>query len=136
MIIFCGHFPDGVEEFSEEEVEGETRGGWYLRQMLGSANLTGGRLFHLLSGNLSHQIEHHLFPDLPAHRYAEIAVEVREICARYGVPYNTGPLHRQFGSVVKKIVRLALPGRRGGGSPDKAAAPASDEPAVELALAA
>ena len=70
MIIFCGHFPDGVEEFSEEEVENETRGGWYLRQMLGSANLTGSRLFHILSGNLSHQIEHHLFPDIPAHRYA------------------------------------------------------------------
>jgi fatty acid desaturase len=110
MIIFCGHFPDGVEDFSEEEVENETRGGWYLRQMLGSANLTGSKLFHILSGNLSHQIEHHLFPDIPAHRYAEIAVEVREICARYGLPYNTGPLHKQFGSVVKKIFRLALPG--------------------------
>ena len=53
MIIFCGHFPEGVEEFTEEETENETRGGWYLRQMLGSANLTGGRLFHILSGNLS-----------------------------------------------------------------------------------
>jgi NADPH-dependent stearoyl-CoA 9-desaturase len=109
MIIFCGHFPEGVEEFSEEEVENETRGGWYVRQMLGSANLTGGRIFHILSGNLSHQIEHHLFPDIPAHRYAEIATEVREICARYGLPYNTGPLHKQFGSVVKKIFRLAVP---------------------------
>ena len=110
MIIFCGHFPDGVEEFSEEEVENETRGGWYMRQMLGSANLTGNRLFHILSGNLSHQIEHHLFPDIPAHRYAELAIEVREICERYGLPYNSGPLHKQFGSVVKKIFRLALPG--------------------------
>ncbi|MGN6372228.1 MAG: fatty acid desaturase family protein [Solirubrobacteraceae bacterium] len=110
MIIFCGHFPEGTHEFSLEEVEGETRGGWYLRQMLGSANLTGGSLFHLLSGNLSHQIEHHLFPDIPAHRYAEIALEVREICERYGVPYNSGPLHKQFGSVVRKIVKLALPG--------------------------
>ncbi len=109
MIIFCGHFPDGVEEFSEEEVENEARGGWYVRQMLGSANLTGSKLFHILSGNLSHQIEHHLFPDIPAHRYAEIAVEVREICQRHGLPYNTGPLHRQFGSVVRKIFRLALP---------------------------
>jgi NADPH-dependent stearoyl-CoA 9-desaturase len=109
MIIFCGHFPDGVEEFSAEEVENETRGGWYVRQMLGSANLSGSKLFHILSGNLSHQIEHHLFPDIPAHRYAEIAVEVREICQRYGLPYNTGPLHRQFGSVVRKIFRLALP---------------------------
>jgi fatty acid desaturase len=111
MIIFCGHFPEGVEEFSEEEVQDETRGGWYLRQMLGSANLTGGRLFHILSGNLSHQIEHHLFPDIPAHRYAELAVEVREICERYGLPYNAGPLRKQFGSVVKKIFRLALPDR-------------------------
>jgi NADPH-dependent stearoyl-CoA 9-desaturase len=110
MIIFCGHFPEGTHEFSLEEVEDETRGGWYLRQMLGSANLTGGSLFHLLSGNLSHQIEHHLFPDIPAHRYAEIAHEVREICERYGLPYNAGPLHKQFGSVVRKIFKLALPG--------------------------
>ena len=122
MIIFCGHFPEGTHEFSEEEAENETRGGWYLRQMLGSANLTGSRLFHILSGNLSHQIEHHLFPDIPAHRYAEIAVEVREICERYGLPYNTGPLAHQFGSVVKKIVRLALPGRRGS-TPEDVVAP-------------
>ncbi len=123
MIIFCGHFPDGVEEFSEEEVEDETRGGWYLRQMLGSANLTGGKLFHILSGNLSHQIEHHLFPDIPAHRYAEVAAEVREICARYGLPYNTGPLHKQFGSVVKKIFRLARPNPAPPAPEDAAPAP-------------
>src|SRR3954464_10329879 len=108
-IIFCGHFPDGTHEFTEEEAEQETRGQWYYRQLLGSANLTGGKLFHIMSGNLSHQIEHHLFPDLPAHRYAEISVEVREICERYGIPYNAGPLHRQFGSVVRKIVKLAVP---------------------------
>jgi fatty acid desaturase len=110
MIIFCGHFPEGTQEFSLQEAENETRGGWYLRQMLGSANLSGGPLFHILSGNLSHQIEHHLFPDIPAHRYAEIAVEVKAICERYALPYNSGPLGKQFGSVVKKICRLALPG--------------------------
>jgi linoleoyl-CoA desaturase len=110
-IIFCGHFPDGTQEFTEEETENETRGEWYFRQILGSANLEGSRLFHILSGNLSHQIEHHLFPDLPANRYAEISVEVREICDRYGIPYNSGPLGKQFGSVVRKICRLALPDR-------------------------
>ncbi len=134
MIIFCGHFPAGVEEFSEEEVENESRGGWYLRQMLGSANLTGSRLFHILSGNLSHQIEHHLFPDIPAHRYAEIAVEVREICERYGLSYNAGPLHRQFGSVVRKIFRLARPPERGGDGPAERRPEPASEP--ELALAA
>lgn len=82
---------------------------WYYRQILGSANLTGGKWFHILTGNLSFQVEHHLFPDLPAHRYAEIAPQVREVCERYGVPYNTGPLLKQFGSVVRKICKLALP---------------------------
>jgi fatty acid desaturase len=76
--------------------------------------LEGSKLFHILSGNLSHQIEHHLYPDIPAHRYAEIAVEVREICERYGIQYNSGPLHRQFGTVVRKLCRLALPDRTRG----------------------
>jgi NADPH-dependent stearoyl-CoA 9-desaturase len=109
MIIFCGHFPDGTQEFSIEETQNESRGMWYFRQCLGSANLSGGRLFHIMSGNLSFQIEHHLFPDIPAHRHAEISVEVREICERYGVPYNTGPLYKQFATVVRKIIRLAFP---------------------------
>jgi fatty acid desaturase len=111
-IIFCGHFPEGTHEFSEEETAEETKGEWYYRQLLGSANLSGGPLFHIMSGNLSFQIEHHLFPDLPANRYAEISVEVQEICERYGLPYNAGPLGQQFGSVVKKIGRLALPDSR------------------------
>ncbi len=110
MIIFCGHFPDGTQEFSVEETQNESRGQWYFRQVLGSANLTGGKTFHLLSGNLSYPIEHHLFPDIPARRYAEIAPEVQEICERYGIPYNRGPLLRQFGTVVRKIVKLAFRG--------------------------
>jgi len=111
-IIFCGHFPTGVATFTEEEAENETRGHWYYRQLLGSANISGGKLLHLLSGNLSHQIEHHLFPDIPARRYPEISVEVREICERYGLQYNTGPLYRQLFTVAKKIVRLSFPTRR------------------------
>ncbi len=125
-IIFCGHFPAGVATFTEEETEDETRGLWYYRQLLGSANITGSRLFHLMTGNLSHQIEHHLFPDIPARRYPQIAPEVREICERYGLPYNTGPLRRQLGSVARKIVRFALPPKRR----------TSTEPDVELAPAA
>ncbi|PRY57544.1 fatty acid desaturase [Knoellia remsis] len=112
-IIFCGHFPTGVATFSMEETENETRAQWYVRQLLGSANITGSELFHVLSGNLSHQIEHHLFPDIPARRYPQVAAEVREACERYGLPYNTGSLGHQLGSVFRKIGRLALPPRRG-----------------------
>ena len=111
MIIFCGHFPDGAMHFTEEEIEDETRPEWYLRQMLGSANFEGGPLLHILSGNLGYQIEHHLFPDLPSNRYAEISVRVRELCDRYDIPYTTGPLHKQYGQVLRTIWKLSLPNK-------------------------
>jgi NADPH-dependent stearoyl-CoA 9-desaturase len=109
-IIFCGHFPEGAHVFTEDQLKNETRGEWYVRQLLGSCNIDGGRLLHLMSGNLSHQIEHHLFPDLPSNRYAEIAPRIRILCQRFGLPYTSGSLARQTGSVYKRILRLALPG--------------------------
>jgi len=109
-IIFCGHFPDGTYTFSQEEVAGETRGGWYVRQLLGAANIDGGPLFHFLSGNLSFQVEHHLFPDMPSSRYTQAAPRVKDVCRRYGLPYNTGPLRKQLGTVHRTILRLAFPG--------------------------
>ncbi|WP_265442982.1 fatty acid desaturase family protein [Flexivirga meconopsidis] len=108
-VIFCGHFPDGVDVFTEEMIDGETRGDWYIRQMLGSANLSGPKVFHILTGNLSHQIEHHCFPDLPSNRYIEVAPRLREVCERYGLPYVTGPLHTQLFQTWRKICQLALP---------------------------
>jgi fatty acid desaturase len=109
-IIFCGHFPDQTYTFSEGEVEDESRGGWYVRQLTGAANIEGSPLFHVASGNLGYQVEHHLFPDLPSTRYAEIAPQVKQICERYGLPYNSGPFGRQLGMVQRTILRLAFPG--------------------------
>jgi linoleoyl-CoA desaturase len=109
-VIFCGHFPNGVEQFTEDQLEGETRAQWYLRQLQGSANIEGPTLLHVMSGNLSHQIEHHLFPDLPSNRYAEIATRVRALCQKYRLPYTTGPLARQYLSTWRRILRLSLPG--------------------------
>ena len=127
-IIFCGHFPAGVATFNQEDCGDESRGQWYYRQLLGSANITGSRFFHVLTGNLSHQIEHHLFPDLPARRYPELAADVRDICDRYGLPYNTGRLSRQLFSVARKICRFALP--------DRSPTSRQPEPVAETAAAA
>jgi fatty acid desaturase len=111
-IIFCGHFPDGAEVFTEEELENETQGEWYLRQLLGSANFTGGRLMHIMSGSLGYQIEHHLFPDLCSNRYPEIAERVRALCEKYELPYTTGPFPRQFWQATRSIWRLSLPAKK------------------------
>jgi fatty acid desaturase len=108
-IVFMGHIPEGAETFSEEQAADETRGQWYVRQMLGSCNLEGSRLFHIMSGSLSFQIEHHLFPDIPSYRYPELAPRIREVCERHRLPYNSGRLRTQYRSVAKKILRYALP---------------------------
>ncbi|MCV7411892.1 fatty acid desaturase [Mycobacterium florentinum] len=111
MVIFCGHFPDGAEKFTVEEFESETPGEWYLRQMLGSANFNAGPVMAFVSGNLCYQIEHHLFPDLPSNRYAQIGVRVRELCEKYDLPYTTGSLGRQYLQSFWTILKLALPDR-------------------------
>ncbi|WP_280340691.1 fatty acid desaturase family protein [Nocardia neocaledoniensis] len=109
VTIFCGHFPDGAEKFTRAAIEHETHGEWYLRQMLGTANFDAGPVLAFLSGHLSHQIEHHLFPDLPSNHYAEIAVRVRALCDKYDLPYTTGPLPRQYLLALRTINKLALP---------------------------
>jgi linoleoyl-CoA desaturase len=109
-IIFCGHFPDQAYTFTEDEVVDETRGGFLVRQLLGAANIEGSPAFHVMSGNLGYQVEHHLFPDMPSSRYAEIAPRVKAICEKYDLPYNTGPFLQQWLMVQRTIIRLAFPG--------------------------
>jgi fatty acid desaturase len=109
-IIFCGHFPDQTYVFDEDEVRDEQPGGRYVRQLIGAANIEGGPFFHVMSGNLGYQVEHHLFPDMPSSRYGEIAPRVRDLCKRYGLPYNTGPFFKQWGSVQRTILRMSFPG--------------------------
>jgi NADPH-dependent stearoyl-CoA 9-desaturase len=108
-IVFMGHLPEAAETFSEAQTAGETRGEYYVRQLLGSCNLDGTRLFHIMCGSLSFQIEHHLFPDIPSCRYPEIGPRVREVCERYGLAYNSGRLGKQYRSVANKILRYSLP---------------------------
>jgi NADPH-dependent stearoyl-CoA 9-desaturase len=108
-VIICGHFPEGVQTFEKKSIEGETKGEWYVRQMLGAANITGSKAMHVMTGNLSFQIEHHLFPDLPSNRYQEIAPKVQDLFDRYGLTYATGSLPRQVASAWRKVIRLSLP---------------------------
>jgi NADPH-dependent stearoyl-CoA 9-desaturase len=126
VVIFCGHFPDGAEKFTEDVLAQETRAEWYLRQMLGAANFRAGPLLAFSSGNLCYQIEHHLFPDLPSNRYSQIAVRVRSLCAKYDLPYTNGSLARQYLLTLRTINKLALPDALLTATPDDAPETASE----------
>jgi fatty acid desaturase len=110
-VIFCGHFPDGAEKFTKTDMIGESKGQWYLRQMLGSANFEGGPVLRFMSGNLCHQIEHHLFPDLPSNRLHEVSMRVRAVCDKYDLPYTTGSFLMQYGKTWRTIAKLSLPNK-------------------------
>jgi fatty acid desaturase len=108
-VIFCGHFTEDAQTFDETECENETRGEWYYRQILGSSNFEGSRAFHILTGHLSCQVEHHLFPDVPAYHYVEMAKQVQQVCEKYNIPYNTGTFGQQYWTVVKRVIKYSFP---------------------------
>jgi fatty acid desaturase len=108
-IIFCGHFTEDAHTFTPEDIKNETKGQWYYRQILGSSNLEGSKWFHIMTGHLSCQIEHHLFPDVPARHYPEMAKTVQVICKQYDIPYNTGPFFKQYKTVVQRILKYSGP---------------------------
>lgn len=125
-VIYCGHLTEGTATFREEDVAGEDRAQWYVRQVMGSSNFEIGPMGQVLSGHLGFQIEHHLFPNIPAWRYPEMAPRVREICERHGLAYNTGSLGSQFRSAMRRLVRFAVPhrsARRAGIRPKMSGAP-------------
>ena len=107
-VIYCGHFTEDAEVM-EDNTANETKAEWYLRQIRGSSNFTGGKITHFMSGNLSHQIEHHLFPDVPANRYQEMAPKVRAVCAEYGQHYNSASFAKQLTSVAGRLAVHSLP---------------------------
>jgi linoleoyl-CoA desaturase len=132
-VIFCGHFPDGAEKFTKTDMAGESKGEWYLRQMLGSANFENGPVLRFMSGNLCHQIEHHLYPDLPSNRLHEISLRVREVCDKYDLPYTTGSFLVQYGKTWRTIAKLSLPDKYLRDTADDAPETRSERMFAELA---
>ena len=108
-IIFCGHFTEDVHTFQPDEIKNESQGQWYYRQILGSSNITGKKWFHILTGHLSCQIEHHLYPDVPAPHYREMSIKVQAVCQKYAIPYNTGSFGKQYMTVVRRIFKYSSP---------------------------
>jgi fatty acid desaturase len=115
LVIAPNHAGEDLYRF---EGSPRDRGEFYLRQVLGSANYeTGNGVRDFLYGYLNYQIEHHLFPDLPASAYARIQPEVQAVCERHGVPYVQESLRSRIVKLVdimigRKSMRRAAPHAR------------------------
>jgi fatty acid desaturase len=78
------------------------------RQVLMSRNITGGRFTTFALGGLNHQIEHHLFPNMPRPSLAKARVVVKQFCAERGVAYTETGLLTSYGIVVQYLNRVGL----------------------------
>ncbi|MBK8973285.1 MAG: acyl-CoA desaturase [Hahellaceae bacterium] len=79
------------------------KGKWYVSQLDSSVNFRGNRWMSMLWGHLNYQIEHHLFPDIPAHRYPQMAIEVQALCQQYDLPYKSNPNWR---TAIRNYLRV------------------------------
>lgn len=78
------------------------------RQVLMSRNIRGGRFMTFLLGGLNHQIEHHLFPNMPRPALGRARTVVKAFCAERGVTYTETGLFASYGIVIRYLNRVGL----------------------------
>merc|ERR1739848_420169 len=99
--VFASHY--GEDRLSVEESGAVS----FVEQTLRTTrNVSGGFWMDELTGNMSRQIEHHLFPTCPPSNLAKVAPRVRAFAAKHGLPYKEYTL---FGCMRRNIDNLVFP---------------------------
>src|SRR5262249_20543160 len=80
------------------------------RQVLVSRNIRGGHLVSTIMGGLNYQIEHHLFPAMPAPNLHRAAPVVRAFCEAHGIRYTQVGAGAAYGAVVRHLNDVGLAG--------------------------
>lgn len=102
LVIVPNHVGDDILLFEESA---NTKSEFFLRQITGSANFkTGGDVNDFLHGWLNYQIEHHLWPDLPASEYQRLQPQVKALCQKYGIPYVQESVWKRLKKTVDVMV--------------------------------
>ena len=88
---------------------GEDRPDFLRRQVLTSRNVTGGRLVDVALGGLNHQIEHHLFPNMPTPHLRRARPLVKAYCAEIGVEYAEASLVQSYAQALRHLHDVGAP---------------------------
>jgi fatty acid desaturase len=102
LVIIPNHAADDIYRFEEP---GKSRGEFYLRQIIGTVNYnTGSNKVDFLHGWLNYQVEHHLFPAIPLNHYQEMQPIVKELCAKYNLPYRQESVFKRLWMTMDLMV--------------------------------
>jgi fatty acid desaturase len=81
------------------------------RQVLMSRNIAGGPVVQFLMGGLSHQVEHHLFPNMARPNLRRASHLVRAYCQEHGIAYTETTLTRSYVQILRYLNEVGLAGR-------------------------
>ncbi|MEV4894620.1 acyl-CoA desaturase [Nonomuraea sp. NPDC055795] len=82
------------------------------KQVLTSRNVHGGWFTDIATGQLNYQIEHHLFPNMPAVNLRHAQPIVERYCAEIGVDYLTTGLIESYGQALSHLHEVGAPLRK------------------------
>jgi linoleoyl-CoA desaturase len=109
-VFQLAHVVEGAE-FPMPNEKGEIENEWAIHQMLTTADFGhGSKLLTWYAGGLTHQIEHHLFPDICHVHYPAIAPIVQQTAKEFGIPYNYSPTYfTALASHIRTLKKFGLP---------------------------
>ncbi|MFG6198523.1 fatty acid desaturase family protein [Nonomuraea sp. JJY05] len=82
------------------------------KQVLTSRNVRGGLFTDVALGQLNYQIEHHLFPNMPAPNLRRAQPIVERYCAEIGVDYLQTGLIESYGQALRHLHEVGAALRR------------------------
>jgi fatty acid desaturase len=80
--------------------------GFYATQVCATRNLSLDALTTWFTGGLNYQIEHHLFPRMPRHRYSLVQPLVENACRVHGFKYEVLSIWASWQSLVQHLYVL------------------------------
>ena len=90
-------------------LRGAQRLDFLRRQVLTSRDVHGSVLVDVVMGGLNHQIEHHLFPNMPTPNLRRAVPIVRDYCAEIGVGYEQTGLIDSYTRALRHLHRVGAP---------------------------
>lgn len=110
LVVFASHY--GEEYISDTDISVFETTSRSTRNIKGFFGFDDGLLFHL-TGALSHQVEHHLFPMMPRSHIRKMTPHVKKAFADCGLPYSESNLldctllaiNHLYNNMVRNILR-------------------------------
>jgi fatty acid desaturase len=78
------------------------------RQVLTSRNIRSGLFMNFYMGGLNHQVEHHLFPNMPRPHLKRAQVIAKEYCRTHDIAYTETSIWQSYGIVIKYLNKVGL----------------------------